>query len=121
MFETKQRPSSDRLADFRPTEDWVLLRKVKDADKQGLRLTASGLYVDADAADQDADTFTGNVLKVGPGRWLPNGKHAPTEVKFGDRVVYPCHAGQTDVAKLFDLEKGIVLVRERDLLGIVVT
>jgi chaperonin GroES len=57
----------------------------------------------------------GNVVAVGPGKVLDNGKTAPMEVKVGDRVVYSKYGGSE--IKINGSE--FVVLRQDDVLGIV--
>jgi chaperonin GroES len=57
----------------------------------------------------------GNVVAVGPGKLLDNGKLAPMEVKVGDRVVYSKYGGSE--IKINGSE--FVVLRQDDVLGIV--
>ena len=55
------------------------------------------------------------VLAVGPGKQLDNGKLSPMDIKVGDRVIYSKYGG-TEI-KLNGDE--VVVLRQDDVLGVV--
>ena len=57
----------------------------------------------------------GEILAVGPGKVLDNGKRTTPEVKVGERVVFARYAG-TEIK--IDGEEYLIL-RESDVMGIV--
>ena len=57
----------------------------------------------------------GEVLAVGPGKQLDNGKVSPMDIKIGDRVIYSKYGG-TEI-KLNGDE--VVVLRQDDVLGVV--
>ena len=74
--------------------------------------TRSGIVLPDTASEKPQE---GDVLSVGPGRVLDNGKRVEMEVKAGDRVLFAKYAG-TEVK--LDGEEYLV-IRESDLLAIV--
>jgi len=100
------------LTNYRPSEDWVLIRRLRE--DQGK--TAGGILLPP-TVDITVDTFKGKVLAVGPGRWMKTGERIKPEVKVGDTVEYPCY-GQEDIGKYFGFGLDIVQIRESNLLGI---
>ena len=58
----------------------------------------------------------GEVIAVGPGRMLDDGKRAAMEVKVGDIVLFAKYAG-TELKR--DGENYIILNADRDILAIV--
>ncbi len=57
----------------------------------------------------------GDVIAVGPGRLLEDGRRSPMDVKVGDRVIFEKYAG-TEVE--LD-EESYLILRESDILGII--
>lgn len=72
---------AEALAKFRPTNNHVLIRRNKADEK-----TASGLLFIPDTAKKVP--HRGEVLAVGPGSKLDNGRLSPMEVSPGDQVLY---------------------------------
>ena len=91
----------------KPLEDRVL---VKPIEKESV--TESGLYLPESSKEKP---IQGEVVALGPGRLLDNGKRADLSIKKGDRVVYGKYAG-TEVEV-----KGVthLILRETELLGVV--
>ncbi len=102
---------------LRPLHDWAVVRP-SEADER----TSGGLYIPDTARDKPHE---GVVEAIGPGAYEQEKygkkkkegeerKFIPTTVKPGDRVLYQSYAGE---AYVVDNEERI-LVRERDILGI---
>ncbi len=91
----------------KPLEDRVL---VKPIEKESV--TESGLYLPESSKEKP---IQGEVVALGPGKLLDNGKRADLSIKKGDRVVYGKYAG-TEVEV-----KGVthLILRETELLGVV--
>ena len=70
---------------LRPLGDHIV---VKPGEAE--QVTASGLVLPDTAQKKPRE---GEVLAVGPGRLLENGKRAPMEVSVGDIVVYAQYGG----------------------------
>ena len=75
-------------------------------------VTKSGLVLPDTAKEKPQE---GEVLAVGPGKVLDNGKRTTPEVKVGERVVFARYAG-TEIK--IDGEEYLIL-RESDVMGIV--
>ena len=75
-------------------------------------VTKSGLVLPDTAKEKPQE---GEVLAVGPGKVLDNGKRTTLEVKVGERVLFARYAG-TEIK--IDGEEYLIL-RERDVMGIV--
>ena len=90
----------------RPLEDRVLVKPVEAETK-----TASGIYLPETSKEKPVK---GEVMAVGPGKRLENGKRAEMSVRKGDTVVYGKYAG-TEVEI-----KGVkhLILRESELLGV---
>lgn len=102
---------------LKPMHDWAVIRPSEAA-----AVSAGGLYIPETAKEKPQE---GIVEAIGPGaleeekrRKKPGEKKerkfVPTVVKPGDRVLYEKYAGQTYTIGSEDR----VLVRERDILGI---
>lgn len=90
----------------KPLEDRVLVKPIEAETK-----TASGIYLPDTAKEKPV---RGEVVAVGPGKRLDNGKRAEMSVTKGDTVVYGKYAG-TEVEI-----KGVkhLILRESELLGV---
>jgi len=75
-------------------------------------VTKSGIVLPDTAKEKPQE---GEVLAVGPGKVLDNGKRTTPEVKVGERVLFARYAG-TEVK--MDGEEYLIL-RESDVMGIV--
>ena len=70
---------------FRPLSDKVLVKPATGEEK-----SSGGIYI-PDSAQQKP--IEGEVIAVGPGRILDDGKRGEVAVKVGDRVVYSKYGG----------------------------
>jgi chaperonin GroES len=94
---------------LRPLGDHIL---VKPGEAE--QVTASGLVLPDTAQKKPRE---GEVLAVGPGRLLENGKRAPMEVSVGDVVVYAQYGGTevtVDGEDYVILDEGSVLAINPD-------
>ncbi len=91
----------------KPLEDRILVKPIEQSN-----VTESGLYLPEASKEKP---IQGEVVAMGPGRLLDNGKRADLSVTKGDRVVYGKYAG-TEVEV-----KGVkhLILRETELLGVV--
>ena len=92
---------------FRPLQDRVVIRRVEQEEK-----TAGGILIPDTAKEKPME---GEVIAVGAGRILEDGKLQAPQVKKGDRVLIGKYSG-TEI-KLDGIEH--VIVREDEVLGIV--
>ncbi|MDR1063432.1 MAG: co-chaperone GroES [Azoarcus sp.] len=92
---------------IRPLHDRVIVKRL-----EAERTTASGIVI-PDSAGEKPDQ--GEVLAVGNGKILDDGKVRPIAVKAGDRVLFGKYAGQT--VKVDGEE--LLVVREEDLFGVI--
>jgi chaperonin GroES len=92
---------------IKPLEDRIVVKPTEPETK-----TASGLYLPESAKEKP---IQGEVVAIGPGRLLDNGKRAKPVVGKGDRVLYGKYAG-TEVEV-----KGVkhLILRESELLGVI--
>lgn len=92
---------------FRPLYDRVLVKRVTTENK-----SAGGLIIPDTAKEKPQEA---EVIAVGAGRALEDGKVRPMTLKVGDRVLFGKYTG--DEIKL-DGEEHIIL-REEDILAVV--
>ena len=92
---------------IRPLHDRVLVKRLESEHN-----TASGIVIPDSAAEKPAQ---GEVIAVGAGEILQDGKLRPLEVKAGDKVLFGKHAGQS--VKIGGEE--LLVVREADILAVV--
>ncbi len=91
----------------RPLEDRVLVKPTEAETK-----TASGIYLPETSKEKPVK---GEVIAVGPGKRLENGKRAEMSVRKCDTVVYGKYAG-TEVEIKGDKH---LILRESELLGVI--
>ena len=92
---------------IRPLHDRVIVKRMEEERK-----TASGIVI-PDAAAEKPDQ--GEVISVGTGKILEDGKVRPMAVKAGDRVLFGKYSGQT--VKVDGEE--LLVMREEDIMGVV--
>ena len=92
---------------LRPLHDRIIVKRLDQETK-----TASGLII-PDAAAEKPDQ--GQVLAVGNGKVLEDGKVRPLEVKVGDRVLFGKYSGQS--VKVDGEE--LLVRREEDVMAVV--
>jgi chaperonin GroES len=92
---------------LRPLHDRIIVKRLDQETK-----TASGLII-PDAAAEKPDQ--GQVLAVGNGKVLEDGKVRPLEVKVGDRVLFGKYSGQS--VKVDGEE--LLVMREEDVMAVV--
>ncbi len=91
----------------RPLHDRVIVKRVEEESK-----TKGGIIIPDTAKEKPVE---GEIVAVGKGKILENGKVQPLEVKAGDRVLFGKYAG-TDVK--IDGEERLIM-REDDIIAIV--
>ena len=92
---------------IRPLHDRVIVKRLEEERK-----TASGIVL-PDSATEKPDQ--GEVVAVGNGKILEDGKTRPLDVKKGDKILFGKYSGQT--VKVDDIE--YLVMREEDIMGIV--
>ncbi len=92
---------------IRPLHDRVLIKRLEEKEVR------KGSIIIPDTAKEKPQE--GEVIAVGKGRVLEDGKIQPLEVKVGNKVLFGKYAG-TEV-KLDDVE--YLIMREEDILGII--
>jgi len=91
---------------IRPLHDRVIVKRLEEE-----RTTASGIVI-PDSATEKPDT--GEILAVGTGKLLEDGKVRAVDVKVGDKVLFGKYSGQT--VKIEGEE--MLVMREEDIMGV---
>jgi chaperonin GroES len=92
---------------IRPLHDRVIVKRVEGEEK-----TKGGIIIPDTAKEKPIE---GEVVAVGNGKRLDDGKIIPLEVKEGDRILFSKYAG-TDIK--IDGEERLIM-REDDIIAIV--
>lgn len=92
---------------IRPLHDRLIVKRFEEEEK-----TKGGIIIPDNAKEKPQQ---GEVIAVGSGKILEDGKKAPLEVKKGDRVLFGKYSG-TEI-KIDGIE--YLMMREEDILGIV--
>ena len=92
---------------IRPLHDRVLIKRVEEENK-----TKGGIIIPDTAKEKPQE---GEVVAVGEGRVLENGKVAALDVKKGDRILFGKYSG-TEI-KLDGIEH--LILKEDDILGVI--
>jgi chaperonin GroES len=95
------------VASLKPLSDRIIIKALSAEEK-----TSGGIVLPDSAKEKPQQ---GEVVAVGPGKVLDNGKLASMDVNVGDRVYYGKYSG-TEV-KLNGKE--LVVLRQDDILGVV--
>ena len=90
-----------------PLHDRVVVRRMQQE-----RTTAAGIVIPDTAGEKPGE---GEVIAVGPGRRLEDGRLYAPDVNVGDRVLFGKYAGTAVKVEGEEL----LVMREDDLLGIV--
>jgi chaperonin GroES len=91
----------------RPLHDRLIVKRFEEEEK-----TRGGIIIPDNAKEKPQQ---GEVIAVGNGKVLEDGKKAPLEVKKGDRVLFGKYSG-TEI-KIDGNE--FLMMREEDILGII--
>ena len=92
---------------FRPLHDRVVVKRI-DAEEK----TKGGIIIPDSAKEKPVE---GEVVAVGNGKVLEDGKVRPLDVKPGDRILFGKYAG-TEV-KIAGVEH--LIIREDEVLGVI--
>jgi len=92
---------------IRPLQDRIVVKRLAEEDR-----TQGGLFIPDSAKEKPAE---GEVIAVGNGKFLEDGKQRPLDVKKGDRVLFGKYSGNE--IKLDGLEH--LILREDEILGII--
>ena len=91
-----------------PLKDNIVVKRIEEKDEKKV-----GSIIIPDTAKEKP--MTAEVIAVGSGRVLKDGKKLPLEVKVGDKILVGKYAGSE--VKLDDIE--YVILREDEVLGII--
>ena len=91
---------------IRPLQDRILVRRVKEEEK-----TKGGIIIPDTAKEKPVE---GEIVAVGTGKVLDDGKVRPLDVKAGDRILFGKYSGSE--VKIDDEE--YLIMKEEDVLGI---
>jgi chaperonin GroES len=94
------------MATLKPLNDRIVVKAVTPQEK-----TAGGIFLPDSAQEKPQEA---EVVAVGPGKLLENGKLVPVEVKPGDIIIYAKYGG-TEI-KLGNQE--YTILRQEDVLAI---
>lgn len=92
---------------IRPLQDRLIIKRVAEENK-----TKGGIIIPETAKEKPLE---GEVIAVGNGKVLEDGKVRPLDIKAGDRVLFSKYAG-TEVK--IEGEDHLIL-REEDVLGVI--
>ena len=92
---------------FRPLHDRVVVKRVAEEEK-----TKGGIIIPDSAKEKPIE---GEVIAVGNGKVLEDGKVRPLDIKKGDRILFGKYSG-TEI-KLDGVEH--LILREDEVLGII--
>lgn len=92
---------------IRPLQDRVIIKRIQEEEK-----TKGGIIIPESAKEKPLE---GEVIAVGNGKVLEDGKVRPLDVKAGDRVLFGKYAG-TEIK--IEGEEHLML-REDDILGVI--
>lgn len=92
---------------LRPLHDRLVVKRLDNENK-----TASGIVIPDNAAEKPDQ---GEVLAVGNGKILEDGKVRPLDVKVGDKVLFGKYSGQT--VKVDGNE--LLVLREDDVMAVI--
>jgi chaperonin GroES len=92
----------------RPLHDRVLLKRIEEQEEN-----KGGIIIPDTAKEKPME---GEVISVGPGKMMEDGKRSPMDVKPGDRVLFAKYAG-TEI-KIDDKE--YIIMREEEILAVLI-
>jgi chaperonin GroES len=91
---------------LKPMHDRIIVRRREESNT-----TPGGLYIPSNSKEKPSE---GEVLAVGPGRFLPNGEVKPLDVKTGDRILFSKYSGSEVKIEGEDY----LIIREDDVLAV---
>ena len=95
------------MTKIRPLHDRVVVKRLEQEQK-----SAGGIVIPDNAAEKPDQ---GEVVAVGNGKILEDGKVRPLDVKVGDRILFGKYSGQS--VKVEGTE--YLVMREDDIMGVV--
>ncbi len=93
--------------DVKPLHDRILVKRIEEKE-----IVKGGIIIPDTAKEKPME---GEVIAVGPGKILEDGKRSNMDVKKGDRILFGKYSG-TDI-KIGDEE--LVIMREDDVLAVI--
>jgi chaperonin GroES len=90
----------------RPLNDRVLLKRIEETEA-----VKGGIIIPETAKEKPME---GEVISVGPGKIMEDGKRSQMDLKAGDRVLFGKYAG-TEI-KIDDVE--YIIMREEEILAV---
>ena len=90
----------------RPLHDRVLLKRIEEKEE-----VKGGIIIPDTAKEKPME---GEVISVGPGKIMEDGKRSPMDVKPGDRVLFGKYAG----AEIKIDDKEYIIMREEEILAV---
>ena len=94
-------------ANIRPLHDRILARRIEEGEQ-----VRGGIIIPDTAKEKPLEA---EVIAVGNGKILEDGKTIPLDVKAGDRILVGKYSG-TEI-KLNDIE--YIILREEEVLGVI--
>lgn len=91
---------------IRPLYDRIVVRRIEEQETTG-----SGIIIPASAKEKPQE---GEVIAIGRGKRLEDGKVVPIDVQVGDRILFGKYSGSE--TKLENTE--YIVMREDDVLGV---
>ena len=92
---------------LRPLHDRIVVKRLEQETK-----TASGIVIPDQAAEKPDQ---GEVVAIGNGKILEDGKVRPLDVKVGDKILFGKYSGQTVKVEGEEL----LVMREEDIMGVI--
>ena len=92
---------------IRPLHDRLIVKRLEEERK-----TASGIVIPDTAAEKPDQ---GEVIAIGKGKVLEDGKVRPLDLNVGDRVLFGKYSGQSVKVKGEEL----LVMREEDVMGVI--
>ena len=92
---------------IQPMSDRVVIRATKQEE-----MTKGGIVLPDTAQERPQE---GEVVAVGPGRYLNNGQRLEMEIKVGDKVIYSKYAGSEIQAE--DEDEELLVLSANDILA----
>jgi chaperonin GroES len=97
----------EEAVNIRPLHDRVIVRRLEEERK-----TPGGIVIPDTAKEKPVQ---GEVVAVGKGKVMEDGKVRPLDVKVGDKILFGKYSG-TEV-KVGDEE--LLVMREEDIMGVI--
>ena len=91
---------------IRPLHDRIIVKRLEEERK-----TASGIVIPDTAAEKPDQ---GEVIAIGKGKVLEDGKVRPVGLKVGDKILFGKYSGQAVKVK----GEEVLVMREEDVMGV---